>query len=946
MVKRLFIPAVFIFVSACGSDSGGNTGPSAVPASVTVSPPSVTLDAISATVQFSATVKDQNGQTINGASVVWASSNSSVLSIDGSTGMATAVATGDVSVTATSGTASGSASAKVRQIPTRVEISVTAHQLSPGSKVQASFAAFDAKDHPIPQPEVAWASGSPGVASVSDLGEVTGVSPGLAFVKGSMGPLADSVLVSVSEALQGDQLSTETGPNGEAAVFTALGGGTHLQLSVEDGFGQPLVGAVVQFAEVGEKALLEVKGPGNGYAPAILYGPIEDFLALGTPLPGPEPEGSTRMSGMTGPERSVPQAALLALTLPAVSSASLTVLSDALLIPTFHYDPEPVDLGTVGPFLGRACLTWDEFAQHQKDRLALIPGWTDAVVTLERSLLPTFFDPAPLEGEAHVFFPTLGVVPGLTGEKLLAEKINLLGAMQGGGEASRRIEVSWEFGDGGPALRGALGWYGIKTNDPYCGGAVPQTLTSLPPALSGEPGSMHQASVRVESVWGSPIPGTQVAFSIAAADQGSLGEGGLEAIRTTNENGLATVFWTLPASEGQYVLSASVPREGGQPLTTTIAGEAKIPVVDPTPESLAMGPNHTCAVTPQDGAYCWGQNQWGELGLGVRGSDEFRKVPDEVANSRALGFRTLTAGVSFTCGLDSEGRPHCWGRNELGQLGSGFFTDVRVSPTPVEGGFRFVQLVSGWNHTCGLTEGGLAYCWGGNERGQLGDGTQTNRLQPRPVTGGLTFSSLAAGGSHTCGISSGGDAYCWGANDFGALGDGTTDMRLSPVGVSAVADYVLLAAGEAHTCALSAGGQAYCWGSNNFGQLGNGTKVPTSTPTPVAGSLLFSSVHTTASHTCGLAGGISYCWGRNHLGQVGSTSLTDITAPHEVRNQQSFRVLQAGPYHSCALTATGKAYCWGTNSGWQLGQGESVILFSNQPLEVNTDLRFGTLPSS
>jgi alpha-tubulin suppressor-like RCC1 family protein len=142
-----------------------------------------------------------------------------------------------------------------------------------------------------------------------------------------------------------------------------------------------------------------------------------------------------------------------------------------------------------------------------------------------------------------------------------------------------------------------------------------------------------------------------------------------------------------------------------------------------------------------------------------------------------LRFASLNASYYQTCGLTTRGAAYCWGDNNNGQLGDGTTTDSDANgPQPVIGGLRFASIRPGERHTCGLTSRGEAYCWGFNSDGQLGDGTTTTSgvNGPQPVIGGLRFASISAGYELTCGLTSRGAAYCWGDNDYGQLGDGTT----------------------------------------------------------------------------------------------------------------------------------------------------------------------------
>ena len=291
-------------------------------------------------------------------------------------------------------------------------------------------------------------------------------------------------------------------------------------------------------------------------------------------------------------------------------------------------------------------------------------------------------------------------------------------------------------------------------------------------------------------------------------------------------------------------------------------------------------------------------------------------------------FAQVSSGFAHTCGVTTAHVAYCWGNNDGGRLGDGT-TTTRLNPTIVSGSLSFSEVSAGANHTCGVAAG-VVYCWGGNRFGQLGDGTTTDRLTPGavPAPGGVTFASVTTGWYHTCAVTTGSAAYCWGYNLSGQLGDGTRSDHSSPTLVSGSVVFATVSAGSAHTCGRTAASVAYCWGDNTNGQLGNGTTAPDSSPVLVASpvGVTFAAVWAGSNHTCGrTAAGAAYCWGFNTGGQLGDGTTTDRSSPVLVAGGLTFTSLGPGGLHTCgATTASPPTYCWGNNSYGQLGDGTTT----------------------
>ena len=389
----------------------------------------------------------------------------------------------------------------------------------------------------------------------------------------------------------------------------------------------------------------------------------------------------------------------------------------------------------------------------------------------------------------------------------------------------------------------------------------------------------------------------------------SLADSSVATISGTSLTGAATTgYTTLTATAG--VRSAQVLLLVGTPFVGMAAGRA-----------------HTCGLTPEGQAYCWGDNDYGQLG----DSTVTDRLTPTAVRQGATRYVQITARGNHTCALTAAGQAFCWGKGAYGQLGYGASGVNRNVPVAVaQGSSSFGRITAGEEHTCGLTDAGRAWCWGWNGDGQLGDNTFTSRPAPVAVLQGIpTYLEIAAGGYHTCARAAGGHAWCWGNGQNGRLGTVGYGDRVTPGEVRQGAfRYVDIAIGMAHGCGLSDDGQTRCWGWNGYGQIGDGTSVsPDKTVAVHQGAATYASIISGDYHTCGRsAAGQTYCWGSNLAGQLGTGGSSNVIALPAAVQQGSttYAEVVAGPVHTCGRVATGQAYCWGSNVGGQLGDGTRV----------------------
>ncbi|MFH0796212.1 MAG: choice-of-anchor D domain-containing protein [Candidatus Omnitrophota bacterium] len=326
--------------------------------------------------------------------------------------------------------------------------------------------------------------------------------------------------------------------------------------------------------------------------------------------------------------------------------------------------------------------------------------------------------------------------------------------------------------------------------------------------------------------------------------------------------------------------------------------------------AIAGGADHTIALKNDGTVWTWGDNDYGELG---DDTNTDTNIPVQAGIGYLTGITKIAGGYDHTIALKDADTVWTWGRNDCGELGDG--TNINAN-TPVQvkgaGGIddltNITAIAGGENHTVALKDASgvdstTVWTWGKNNRGQLGDGTNTDSSNtPVQVKGAggidylINITAIAGGADHTMALKDDGTVWTWGGNDCGQLGDGTNTDTNVPVQVKGefgedfLTDIIAIAGGGDHTIALKDDGTVWTWGWDFYGQLGDGTESDSiNTPVQVKG-----------------AGGIDY--------------LTNITA------------IAGGADHTMALKDDGTVWTWGGNDCGQLGDGTNTD--TNVPVQV------------
>jgi alpha-tubulin suppressor-like RCC1 family protein len=277
-----------------------------------------------------------------------------------------------------------------------------------------------------------------------------------------------------------------------------------------------------------------------------------------------------------------------------------------------------------------------------------------------------------------------------------------------------------------------------------------------------------------------------------------------------------------------------------------------------------------------------------------------------------------------------------WGSNFSGELGDGTNTE-RVTPVRVQNLSGLLTVTAGGGHNLALKNDHTVWTWGLNSNGQLGVGTVLESLVPVQVSNLSGITAIAGGSFHSLALKNDGTVWAWGWNTFGQLGDGTNTDRHLPVQVKNLSGVTAIASGGPHSLALKNDGTLWAWGNNFWGQLGDGTTVHRNTPVRVQNLTGVRCMAAGFEHSLALmSDGTVQAWGENVAGGLGDGTTTDRHTPVQVSNLSDVKTLAAGIGFSLALKTDGTVWAWGTNDFGQQGDGTNSD--HHTPVQVSTNV--------
>jgi len=326
-------------------------------------------------------------------------------------------------------------------------------------------------------------------------------------------------------------------------------------------------------------------------------------------------------------------------------------------------------------------------------------------------------------------------------------------------------------------------------------------------------------------------------------------------------------------------------------------------------------PYHVLALKSDGTVWAWGNNQFGQIGIGTAGgSGDFRVPPVKVQN--LTNVVAIAAGEYSFYALKSDGTVWAWGCNDYGQLGDGTTTD-RYTPVRVKNLTGVRDIVAGRDYAFAIKNDGTAWAWGSS--GCLGDGTSEDRHTPVRVKNLTNVKQISTDGGilsdHAVAVKTDGTVWAWGWNLDGQIGDGTSgifESKYEPVRVKNLSGVIAVGTSDASSYAVKSNGTVWAWGDNSRGQLGDGTTTDRLTPVQVKNLTGVKAVEGNWYQCAALkSDGTVWAWGCNDYGQLGDGTTTERHTPVRVKNISGVKDIRMGSLYGYAIRNDNIAWAWG-----------------------------------
>lgn len=352
-------------------------------------------------------------------------------------------------------------------------------------------------------------------------------------------------------------------------------------------------------------------------------------------------------------------------------------------------------------------------------------------------------------------------------------------------------------------------------------------------------------------------------------------------------------------------------------------------------QKITAGFGHTLAVKTDGTLWAWGLNNAGQLGDGTNNPSSI--VPVQIGAGNNWQF--ISAGPEHSMAIKTDGTLWAWGRNSEAQLGDGTNNNSNV-PVQIGTDNNWVAVCTGSEHTLAKKSNGTLWAWGGNTYGQCGNAAPPNSVAtPLQIGTATDWQTISTGSYHSMAIKTDGTAWGWGINTLGQIGDGTNTDKIIPTQIDINTDWSQIASGWSYTLAIKTDGTLWAWGNNNFGQLGDGSNTNNNAPIQIGTATTWQNITAGDGHSIAIkTDGSLWAWGSNQFGQLGDGTNTDINVPTQTGTATNWSIIDAGYNYTIGIKTNNSLWGWGNNNAGQLGDGTNTDRNIPVPISCGTTL--------